>query len=630
MKSVVKLPLVQDVEDRILAETDELSLIKLQFMEKLDEVAATSRRVKFSELLYDESANVIKYIHSAFSSEPNMQDLKAKIHSIYRYRIQQAHKATIHEPGDTLSILHGEIIGNLLSLYSHNRDLLYPFYNRALPGSARKSIWKGLLLYPEAEREYEDLYINSRISTISRNEVEITKKAVEVFSQFCPSLAYDSKIINQVRVVLSYLECVYQRLLPDFQYYLQMPIFYILNELGINMPKLVGVCLKMTEIQNTVWPDNPSESITDIFMNILYKLDSDLYNLLTSIIDTRNTLSRERLENFLKPFIARLTSGYLNIEVTCMIYDQFLIVNSKHKIHYILAIILMIIKPRLLTVATWDEFLATFYGECRKISVEEMEPLMEKIPLLEKIDGKRYVPDSYLGQDYLNYIQNAKENAAVVAVGQRVDGTSMMGILDKTGEEGIKTQQVLKGNWYDVMLNYDIKKFIQQTKPEDKKGPVATKQDILGLQSYSKDIKAPVLLSLITNPESLKDNIKLASQPNEPNSPYDQFSNPRFSQDSKFNPSSGHISPPNPIDSISFHKPSPNSLNPLLSPPNTSSPLQKPVPGSVNLNNPSIKHAEPRLPLPPDAAYLKGGLVPIPLNKKLKPRYYESLNDKLR
>jgi hypothetical protein len=628
MKSAVKLPLVQDVEDRILAETDELSLLKLQFMEKLDEVAATSRRVKFSELLYDESANLIKYIHSAFSSEPNMQDIRAKIQSIYRFRIQQAHKATIHEPGDTLSILHGEIIGNILSLYSHNRDLLYPFYNRGLPGSARKSIWKGLLLYPEAEREYEDLYTNSRISTISRNEVEITKKAVEVFSQFCPSLAFDSKIINQVRVVLSYLECVYQRLLPDFQYYLQMPVFYILNELGINMPKLVGVCLKMTEIQNTVWPDNPSESITDIFLNTLYKLDSDLYNLLTNLIDIRNTLSRERLENFLKPFLARLTSGYLNIEVTCMIYDQFLIVNSNHKIYYILAIILMIIKPRLLTAATWDEFLATFYGECRKITVEEMEPLMDKIPLLEKIDGKRYVPDSYVGQDYLNYIQNAKENAAFVAVGSIVHegGTNIQGILAKTGEEGIKTKQVLKGNWYDVMLNYDIKKFIQQNqnKQQDKKGAVATNQDILGLQNYSKDIKAAALLSLITNPESLKNNIKLASQPHESNSPYDQFSNPRFSQDSK------NSLTLRPTESISPNNQYPSSFNPLLSPPNTSPPPQKPVPGSINLNNPSIKHAEQRLPLPPDAGYLKGGLVPIPLNKRLKPRYYESLNDKLR
>ena len=36
MKSVVKLPLVQDVEDRILTETDELSFIKFQFTEKLD------------------------------------------------------------------------------------------------------------------------------------------------------------------------------------------------------------------------------------------------------------------------------------------------------------------------------------------------------------------------------------------------------------------------------------------------------------------------------------------------------------------------------------------------------------------------------------------------------------------
>ena len=589
-------------------------------------MAATSRIVKFSELLYDESANLIKYIHSAFSSEPNMQDLKTKIQSIYRYRIQQAHKATIHEPGDTLSILHGEVIGNILSLYSHNRDLLYPFYNRALPGSARKSIWKGLLLYPEAEREYEDLYINSRIRTISRNEVEITKKAVEVFSQFCPSLAYDSKIINQVRVVLSYLECVYQRLLPDFQYYLQMPVFYILHELAINMPKLVGVCLKMTEIQNTVWPDNPNESITDIFLNILYKLDSDLYNLLTNIIDIRNTISLERLENFLKPFIARLTSGYLNIEVTCMIYDQFLIVNSKYKIHYILGIILMIIKPRLLTAATWDEFLTTFYGECRKISVEEMEPLMEKIPLLEKFDGKRYVPDSYVGKDYLDYIQNAKENAAVVAAGSRIDGggTSIQGILAKTGEEGIKTQQVLKGNWYDVMLNYDIKKFIQQNKQVNNKGTVATKQDILDLHNYAKDIRAPALLHLLTNPESLKKNIKLASQPNQPNSPFDQFNNPRLSQDSKNIPSSF---PSNPADSFPSNKPSPNSI---LSHPNASSPSQKLVPGSINLNNPSIKHAEPSLPLPPDAAYLKGGLVPIPLNKRLKPRYYEGLNDNLR
>lgn len=621
MKPLVKLSLVQDVEDRIHAETDEISLIKLQFMEKLDEVSSSSRKVKFSELLYDESANVIKYIHSAYRSEPNMQELRSKLQSIYKYRIQQAHRSSIHEQGDGLTILHSEIIGNLLTLYPHNRDLLFPFYNRALPLNARKSLWKSLLLFPEVEEQYQQLFINSRISTISKNEVEITKKAVEVFSHYCPQLAYDSKVINYARTVLSYIECTYQRLLPDFQYYLQLPIFYILNEMGINMPTLIGVCLRISEIQNTVWPDNSEESITDIFLSILYKLDSDLYNHLNNIIDSRNPNSSEKLENFLKPFMARLTSGYLNIDVTCMIYDQFIMVNSKNKIHYILVLVLMTFKQKLLTVTNWDEFLAEFYDSCKRITVEELEPLLERIPLIEKIDGKRCVPDEYVGQDYLTYIQNAKESAAIQAIsttGALGNIVSMQRILEKTGEEGIKAQQVLKGNWYDVMLNFDMRKFMK--KDEDKKEPVARNEDMLGLQNYVKDAKSPALLSFITNPESLKNNIRSINQPQDPNSQYEQFTNPKLLHSSGIN-SSG-------IDSQGIY--SPGAFSPSLLSPKKSSLQSKNSSGTLNLKNPSIKVADSRYSLPPDASYLKGGLIQLPMQKRIKPRYYSNFDDKLK
>lgn len=109
-----------------------------------------------------------------------------------------------------------------------------------------------MLAYPQAEEEYFELFKGSKWKTISRNEVEITKKSVDILSEHCPALAFNEKVVTAMKVFLSYMEKVVERRLPEFMYYLFLPIMYTLTDLAPNLPKIVGMGMKIFEIQRTV------------------------------------------------------------------------------------------------------------------------------------------------------------------------------------------------------------------------------------------------------------------------------------------------------------------------------------------------------------------------------------------
>ena len=180
------------------------------------------------------------------------------------------------------------------------------------------------------------------------NEVEITKKSVELLSEHCHSLAFNERIVTAMKVVLSYIEKIMQRRLPDYMYYLLLPIMYTLTDLTASLPRLVGICLKMTEIQTTIWSNNKNHSATEAFFNCLDRVNENISRKIKALIDLQYQENKVKLENFIRPFLSRLGSGFFNIEATCVVFDQLIMINSLNKMHYIFALSLHFLSAKLL------------------------------------------------------------------------------------------------------------------------------------------------------------------------------------------------------------------------------------------------------------------------------------------
>lgn len=407
--NVAKLKLIQDVEDRLKDELMTLESIKSQMMQLLHTNSLNTREVRYSELIYDESSELLVKTIDSLKNNPIVQDYQNQVRRIYKFRVEAATRDTLFEVTESPWIVHAEVVGNILENASYNKDLLRPFFNKALPKHLRRNVWRSLLTYPEAEQEYINLFKEARWKTLSVNEVEITKRSVELLSEHCHSLAFNEKIVTAIKVVLSYIEKIMQRRLPEYMYYIFLPIMYTLTDLTASLPRLVGICLKITEIQTTVWSSNKEQPIIDVFFECLQVINSKVLNKIKALIDLQFQENKVKLENFIRPFLSRLGSGFFSIETTCVVFDQLIMINTLNKMYFIFALSLHFFSAKLLACEHWDDFLAVFFKEVRKITPMDLEFLLEKLPDSEDFEARIRIPVDLKGQDYLDYVLQAQE-----------------------------------------------------------------------------------------------------------------------------------------------------------------------------------------------------------------------------
>jgi hypothetical protein len=155
-----------------------------------------------------------------------------------------------------------------------------------------------------------------------------------------------------MKVVLGYMERVLGKRLPDYIYYIVLPIFYTLTDSFNQVSFLVGVSTKVAEIQNTVFLfDNFEDSsdaiighLSNNFFTCVNEMDADIARLINGLIDVVNRDNLERFEAWLTPFIYQLGTGFFNIDVACLVFDCFILQNRKHLIYYILTCALVLMK----------------------------------------------------------------------------------------------------------------------------------------------------------------------------------------------------------------------------------------------------------------------------------------------
>lgn len=454
--NVAKLKLIQDVEDRLNDEVSILSLMKNQLMQVLNSNSTQERDVRFSELIYDESCELLVKTINSLKNHPMVQEYQAQVKRIYKFRVEAATKNSLFEVTESPWIVHAEVAGNILERASYNKDLLKPFFNKALPKHLRRNVWRALLTYPEAEQEYIDIFKEARWKTLSLNEVEITRKSVELLSEHCHSLAFNEKIVTAMKVVLSYVEKIIQRRLPEYMYYLLLPIMYTLTDLTSSLPRLVGICLKIMEIQTTVWLNDSEQGILGIFFSFLKDVNPSLSDKINSLIDLTTEQNKLKLENFIRPFLSRLGSGFFNIETTCVIFDQFIMINSLNKIYLILTLCLDFLSDKLLKADHWDDFLSAFFKEIRKINPFQMESLLERLPESEDIESRVKVPLEYRGQEYLKYVLDAQQSEEELKINKLHEFGELISakrILAENPVAGVYQQKMMKGNLMAQALN---------------------------------------------------------------------------------------------------------------------------------------------------------------------------------
>ena len=170
---VSKLKIIQDVEDRLQDEVGYIETIKSQLKQMLHGNSLREREVRYSELIYDESCELLVKTIEAHKNNSMVQDFQNQVRRIYKFRVGAAARDGLFDAAESPWTVHSDIVGNLLEQASYNKDLLRPFYNKALPKHLRKNVWRALLRYPEAEEEYANIFKEARWKTLSLNEVEI-------------------------------------------------------------------------------------------------------------------------------------------------------------------------------------------------------------------------------------------------------------------------------------------------------------------------------------------------------------------------------------------------------------------------------------------------------------------------
>mmetsp|Transcript_18235 Transcript_18235/g.32680 ORF Transcript_18235/g.32680 Transcript_18235/m.32680 type:complete len:564 (+) Transcript_18235:952-2643(+) len=454
---MAKLRVVIDVEDRIKDEIKELLDLRNSFMKTLSSVAEEKRGVLYSELLFDEAFQLLVKMTEDFSSQLQVNKVQDTIRSIYRYRTEAQTKDRFMPLLSRLE-LHSQVVGNLLGTSTYHRDLLLEtFYGKALPPVLRKEVWKALMRNPQTEQKYLQDLMTDRWKTISRNEIEIVRRAQELLSEHCPSLAYNHEAIMGMKTTLSYFENLISHRLPEFLYYMVLPIFHTFSDSYKLPEQIISISLRFGEIQSTVFAfEGP---MWRKFMDCLNNISKSLYEKFRTLLNLSLVPNQERLDEFVQPIIARLTSGFVSIDVTCLVYDQLVMRNCTDYLFYVLCVMLILIQESIHRVKTWDNFLEVFYTLSKRITVPELESVLPLIPETPSFEELEAVPLHFKGRDYLNYQLAMQEEA-----NKRVSPTDVL--LSEDPRAGLMTRMMSKGNLMENMLgriNTDKKLVLNQT-----------------------------------------------------------------------------------------------------------------------------------------------------------------------
>jgi len=277
------------------------------------------------------------------------------------------------------------LLDNLIDRRSNINKPYKLFFLRYLSPRMREIVWKGLLLDQTEVKTYENNIIEDKSFTVSKDEIYILKVIQSILKDDFHNFGNDYDLILLMKALMIYAAEYLKTYLQDFHYYLLFPLlqtfksyrtytrvkllisFYI-STLRVRM-QIVDECNEKEESVYEAYINH----IIDTLLSFCKQIDPSLEKKITDLLaiedeaikthhmdllvstrgeknlanlDLRMTKQKVIFGELLRGFLERWSVGFVNVRVSCVIWDFILLKDNKSKddLFIAFALILNIIK----------------------------------------------------------------------------------------------------------------------------------------------------------------------------------------------------------------------------------------------------------------------------------------------
>jgi hypothetical protein len=280
----------------------------------------------------------------------------------------------------------------LLQRLPNEKSTLRIMLNKEFPPKLRYQAWRLYLGHPEAREKYEKAIVLSRMSTISDQDADISLKCQalldgQLYQQdMMVRVPNPHTILVNMKTVLSYYQKVSNiAVVPDNYYSFAIPLVYVY---GINYDKTASVIesfFGLLEMPRPKYMANMGSQLTDT----LRKHDRDLYEHVGSTYQKRDRdveggggggTEDKYISELLHHSILHLFVGVLNIDATCYVWDQCLMLGSFERLVPNFAIAMLILmREELMKANTPQQIQRVLDSQARTISCKRLGTLSERL-----------------------------------------------------------------------------------------------------------------------------------------------------------------------------------------------------------------------------------------------------------
>ena len=298
----------------------------------------------------------------------------------------------------------------LLRRLPNEKSTLRIMLNHELPGPLRRQAWGMFLGHPEARKKFDRDFLQSRMSTISEHDADISSKCqVMIDTKFCEIDGHRTgTLISLMKTTLSYYEVLTQRDLDDTYYYLAIPLSYVWCSTFTESAAVIEAFIALMEMPRPKY----MSSVMDVLSATLKTHDGDLYEHIAQINATSTTsisgvTTDTFLANLLKNVVLRMFVGTLSMPVCCYVWDQGLLLGSFEKVIPNFAVTLMVVlRENLLASPTPAQLQRTIDVHSQTVELRNFQGVAERLfmdNVRTKLGLKRdFAGDLFEAVDYEN------------------------------------------------------------------------------------------------------------------------------------------------------------------------------------------------------------------------------------
>eukprot|EP01017_Pseudomicrothorax_dubius_P038403 TRINITY_DN5749_c0_g1_i2.p1 TRINITY_DN5749_c0_g1~~TRINITY_DN5749_c0_g1_i2.p1 ORF type:complete len:276 (-),score=70.19 TRINITY_DN5749_c0_g1_i2:523-1350(-) len=160
-----------------------------------------------------------------FEGQPEQKEMRGNLARIVNWNLENLKR----ESKDQTWIILTYLIYQRLMASPHNLDLLEIVSHKRLPNDFRQVVWKLCLVNKPVSNEYRELFLKSRVLTISQFDIQITKDADMFVRSHADASAFTGNMFFAIKTILSYFEKKLNRILSDYHYLLCIPLVVIIQ-----------------------------------------------------------------------------------------------------------------------------------------------------------------------------------------------------------------------------------------------------------------------------------------------------------------------------------------------------------------------------------------------------------------